>query len=55
MPPLEIRFERFEENELDNATIVEEKEEQEYSWYYECLDEQQCFFTEVAMGNNENI
>ena len=24
MPPLEIRFERFEENELDNATIPEQ-------------------------------
>ena len=23
MPPLEIRFERFEENELDSATILE--------------------------------
>ena len=36
MPPLEIGFERFEENELDNATIPEQQ--QEYSWYYECLD-----------------
>ena len=25
MPPLEIGFERFEENELDNATIPEER------------------------------
>ena len=24
MPPLEIGFERFEENELDNATIPEQ-------------------------------
>ena len=24
MPPLEIGFERFEENELDNATILEQ-------------------------------
>ena len=33
MPPLEIGFERFEENELDNATILEEEEQQsqEYS------------------------
>ena len=23
MPPLEIRFERFEENELDSATILD--------------------------------
>ena len=33
IPPLEIRFERFEENKLDNATITEkedeDKEEQE--------------------------
>ena len=26
MPPLEIRFERFEEIELDNATIPEEQQ-----------------------------
>ena len=36
MPPLEIGFKRFEENELDNATIPEEH--QERNWYYECLD-----------------
>ena len=36
MPPLEIRFKWFEENELDNATIPEKQ--QEHSWYYECLD-----------------
>ena len=26
MPPLEIGFERFEENELDNATIPEQEQ-----------------------------
>ena len=32
MPPLEIGFERFEENKLDGATIPEEQQsEQEYS------------------------
>ena len=29
MPPLEIWFERFEENELDNATNPEEQEQEE--------------------------
>ena len=29
MPPLEIGFERFEENELDNATILEEEQQEE--------------------------
>ena len=29
MPPLEIGFERFEENKLDNTTIPEEQEEEE--------------------------
>ena len=40
MPPLEIGFERFEEYKLDGATILEQmlEEEEEYSWYYECLD-----------------
>ena len=28
MPALEIGFERFEENELDNATIPEQQEEE---------------------------
>ena len=28
MPPLEIGFERFEENELDSATILKEKQGQ---------------------------
>ena len=43
MSTLEIGFERFEENELDNRTIPEEQEEQqqEYSCYYKCLDERQ--------------
>ena len=29
MPPLEIGFERFEENELDSETILEEEEKQQ--------------------------
>ena len=29
MPPLEIRFEKFEENELDSATIQEKQQESE--------------------------
>ena len=28
MPTLEIGFERFEENKLDNATILEQQEEE---------------------------
>ena len=39
MHPLEIGFERFEENELDSATNPEQKQQEEYSWYYECLDD----------------
>ena len=35
--PLEIGFERFEDNELDNATIPEEQKQQR-NLYYECLD-----------------
>ena len=31
MPPLEIGFERFEENELDSATNPEQKQQEEYS------------------------
>ena len=31
MPPLEILFERFEENELDSATIPEKESEQQNS------------------------
>ena len=27
MPPLEIEFDRFEENKLDSATILEQEEE----------------------------
>ena len=40
MPPPEIGFERFDEYQLDGATILEQmlEEEEEYSWYYECLD-----------------
>ena len=29
IPPLEIGFERFEVNELDNATILEQEQEQQ--------------------------
>ena len=29
MPPLEIGFERFEENETDNTTIPEQEQQQE--------------------------
>ena len=38
MPSLEIGFERFEEYKLDGATILKQMLEEEYSWYYECLD-----------------
>ena len=31
MPPLEIGFERFDENELDNATILEEEQQKHRS------------------------
>ena len=29
MPPLEIKFERFEENELDSATNLEQEQQEE--------------------------
>ena len=29
MPPLEIGFERFKENKLDNATILEQQQQEE--------------------------
>ena len=38
MPPLETGSERFEEYKLDGATILKQMLEEEYSWYYECLD-----------------
>ena len=38
MPPLDIGLERFEEYKLDGATILKQMLEEEYSWYYECLD-----------------
>ena len=38
MPPLEIIFERFEKNELDSATILEEQEHEEGEEYRSIVD-----------------
>ena len=51
MPPLEIGFKRFEENKWDGAIILEQMSEQEdeFSWYYECLGMLYMYVTTNSM------